>query len=139
MGTEDDRPCKHKFKPVIGAKEVRTEYILSWKKTGIGVTAKRQEMPVTPARLDQKDSQDVSSSVPSSTPRQKSNLKADSDFCKVRKATAVTKQQPAHTIPRLQKAELSSSYQQRVGETPGWSSDLPLSRRGQWRKATAKA
>ena len=126
MGTEDDRPCKHKFKPVIGASEVRAEYVLPWKKTGIGATAKRQVMPVTSARLDQKRQPYRSSSMPSSTHRRKTNPKADDNFSEMSKATVVTKQQPAHTSPQLQKAELSSSYQQHVGETQDWSSDLPL-------------
>lgn len=138
MGTEDDRPCKHKFKPVTGTKEVRTEYILPWKKTGIGATAKRQVMPVTSVRLDQKRRPCRSSSMPSSMHRQKTNLKADNNFSEVSKATAVMEQQPAHTSPQLQKAELSSSYEQCVGETQDWSSAFPCSCRRQRRKATAR-
>lgn len=83
-------------------------------------------MPVTSGRLDQNRQPYRPSSTPSSTHWRKTNPEADDNLSEVSEATVVTKQQPAHTSPQLQKAELSSSYQQRVGERQGWSSDLPL-------------
>lgn len=81
-------------------------------------------MPLASVRLDQKRQPHRSSSVPSSMHRHKTNLKADSNFSEASKAAAVTKQQPAPL--KLQKAELSSSYQQCAAKMQDRSSDLPL-------------